>query len=458
MNNTPRNNTTQQEPQVRVTNFDEVSLGFDEATMREEASRCLNCKNAPCRTGCPVGIDIPSFIDKLNQGDKDGALAVISKESLLPAICGRVCPQERQCEEKCIRKLKLGGSVAIGALERYVGDYGLQKGAGDLKPAPSCGKKVAVVGSGPSGLACAADCAQKGMQVTIFEAFHKVGGVLVYGIPEFRLPKEKVVAKEIDKLKALGVEIKLNMVVGKTITMQELQDEFDAIFIGVGAGLPMFMNIPGENLNGVYSANEFLTRVNLMQAYKADSVTPVYCGKRVAVVGAGNVAMDACRTAKRIGGGEVYIIYRRSREEMPAREEEIVHAQEEGIKFCLLTNPVEILGENGRVCGLKCVRMELGAPDQSGRRSPVVIPNSEYILDVDQVIISLGTSPNPNIKNSFKGLNLSPKGTIIVNESEMTNIDGIYAGGDAVTGAATVILAMGAGRKAAKAIAQQLGV
>ncbi|MEG2676239.1 MAG: FAD-dependent oxidoreductase, partial [Clostridia bacterium] len=311
------------------------------------------------------------------QGDKDGALAVISKESLLPAICGRVCPQERQCEEKCIRKLKLGGSVAIGALERYVGDYGLQKGAGDLKPAPSCGKKVAVVGSGPSGLACAADCAQKGMQVTIFEAFHKAGGVLVYGIPEFRLPKEKVVAKEIDKLKALGVEIKLNMVVGKTITMQELQDEFDAIFIGVGAGLPMFMNIPGENLNGVYSANEFLTRVNLMQAYKADSVTPVYCGKRVAVVGAGNVAMDACRTAKRIGGGEVYIIYRRSREEMPAREEEIVHAQEEGIKFCLLTNPVEILGENGRVCGLKCVRMELGAPDQSGRRSPVVIPNSE---------------------------------------------------------------------------------
>lgn len=459
MNNSPRNKTRQQDPAQRIRNFDEVGLGFDYETMKCEASRCINCKNAPCRTGCPVGIDIPGFIKKLTEDDLDGALNVISLSSLLPAICGRVCPQEKQCEERCIRKAKLGGSVAIGALERYVGDYGLQKGAADMKKPPSCGKRVAIVGSGPAGLACAADCALKGMDVTIFEAFHKAGGVLVYGIPEFRLPKEDVVEKEIDKLKALGVEFKLNTVVGKTVTVEELQQQYDAIFIGTGAGLPMFMGIPGENLNGVSSANEFLTRVNLMQAYQKDAITPVYCGQKVAVIGAGNVAMDAARTAKRIGGGDVYIVYRRSREEMPARAEEIEHAIEEGIQLQLLCNPVEMLGENGRVCGLKCVRMELGEPDASGRRRPVEIPDSEFVLDVDQVIVSLGTSPNPLIRKSFDGLEFSKKGTIVVNEEEMsTNIEGIYAGGDAVTGAATVILAMGAGRKAAKAIAEKLGV
>lgn len=459
INNSPRHATNHQDPQERIKNFEEVNLGFDEKTMIEEANRCIGCKNAPCRNGCPVGINIPAFIAHLKENDPDGALSVISEASLLPAICGRVCPQEKQCENNCVRKAKLGGSVAIGALERYVGDYGLAKGtAGYVKPA-SCGKRVAVVGSGPAGLACAADCAQKGMEVTIFEAFHKAGGVLVYGIPEFRLPKEKVVAKEIEKLKALGVEIKLNTVIGKTITVEELQEQYDAIFIGTGAGLPMFMGINGENLNGVSSANEFLTRVNLMQAYKGDAITPVYCGKKVAVIGAGNVAMDAARTAKRIGGGEVYIVYRRSREEMPARGEEIVHAVEEGIQLQLLTNPVEMLGENGRVCGLKCVKMELGEPDASGRRRPVPVEGSEFVLDVDQVIVSLGTSPNPLIKKSFKGLEFTPKGTIIVNEEAMsTNVEGIYAGGDAVTGAATVILAMGAGRKAAKAITEYLGV
>ncbi len=459
MNQSPRHQTRNQDPEVRVCNFDEVGLGFDHETMLAEASRCINCKNAPCRKGCPVGIDIPGFIERLTQDDLDGALDVISLSSLLPAICGRVCPQEKQCENNCIRKAKLGGSVAIGALERYVGDYGLSKGTdGIVKPAP-CGKRVAVVGSGPAGLACAADCALRGMQVTVFEAFHKAGGVLVYGIPEFRLPKEKVVEREIDKLKALGVEIRLNTVIGKTITVEELQQSYDAIFIGTGAGLPMFMGIPGENLNGVSSANEFLTRVNLMQAYRDDAITPVYCGKKVAVIGAGNVAMDAARTAKRIGGGEVYIVYRRSREEMPARAEEIEHAIEEGIRLQLLTNPIEMLGDNGKVCGLRCVRMELGEPDASGRRRPVVVEGSEFVLDVDQVIVSLGTSPNPLIRKSFGALDFSPKGTIVVNEEEMsTNIDGIYAGGDAVTGAATVILAMGAGRKAAKAIAEKLGV
>lgn len=459
MNNAPRNKTRAQDPAQRIHNFDEVSLGFDHETMKCEASRCINCKNAPCRTGCPVGIDIPAFIKRLTEDDLDGALDVISLSSLLPAICGRVCPQEKQCENNCIRKAKLGGSVAIGALERYVGDYGLKKGVADLKKPAPCGKRVAIVGSGPAGLACAADCALKGMDVTVFEAFHKAGGVLVYGIPEFRLPKEDVVAKEIDKLKALGVEFKLNTVVGKTVTVQELQENYDAIFIGTGAGLPMFMGIPGENLNGVSSANEFLTRVNLMQAYKEDAITPVYCGQKVAVIGAGNVAMDAARTAKRIGGGQVYIVYRRSREEMPARAEEIEHAIEEGIELQLLCNPVEMLGEGGKVCGLKCVRMELGEPDASGRRRPVAIEGSEFVLDVDQVIVSLGTSPNPLIRKSFDGLEFNKKGTIVVNEEDMsTNIDGIYAGGDAVTGAATVILAMGAGRKAARAIAEKLGV
>lgn len=459
MNQAPRNTTRQQDPNVRIHNFEEVNQGFDHETMLAEASRCINCKNAPCRNGCPVGINIPAFIHKLTEDDVDGALDVISLSSLLPAICGRVCPQERQCENNCIRKAKLGGSVAIGALERYVGDYGLSKGTDGIRPPASCGKRVAVVGSGPAGLACAADCALKGMQVTVFEAFHKAGGVLVYGIPEFRLPKENVVEKEINKLKALGVEFKLNTVVGKTITIEELQNTYDAIFIGTGAGLPMFMGIPGENLNGVSSANEFLTRVNLMQAFRPDAITPVYCGKKVAVIGAGNVAMDAARTAKRIGGGEVYIVYRRSREEMPARAEEIEHAIEESVQLQLLTNPVEMLGENGRVTGLKCVRMELGEPDASGRRRPVPVEGSEFVLEVDQVIVSLGTSPNPLIRKSFDGLEFSKKGTIIVDEEQMsTNIPGIYAGGDVVTGAATVILAMGAGRKAAKAIAEKLGV
>lgn len=458
MNNSERNKTIHQDPQERVKNFKEVSLGFDEKLMLAEADRCLGCKAAPCRKGCPVGINIPAFIDYLKRNDVLGAVNQISIDTLLPAICGRVCPQEKQCESLCVRKAKLGGSVAIGALERYVGDYALTHGIVPEKK-PDNGKKVAVIGSGPSGLTCAADCAMRGMKVTIFEAFHKAGGVLVYGIPEFRLPKDDVVAKEIDKLKALGVEIRLNCVVGKTITIDELRKEYDAIFIGTGAGLPQFMNIPGENLNGVSSANEFLTRVNLMKAYKEDAITPVYCGKKVAVIGAGNVAMDAARTARRINGDEVYIIYRRGREEMPARAEEIMHAEEEGIKFQLLTNPVEILGQDGKVCGIKCIRMELGEPDASGRRRPVPVEGSEFVIDVDQVIVSLGTSPNPLIRKSCEELKFSPKGTIVVDEETMrTNIPEIYAGGDAVTGAATVILAMGAGRKAAKAIAQQLGV
>ena len=446
-----------QEPEVRIKNFEEVSLGFDDETAGLEAQRCINCKNPQCVQGCPVNINIPGFIAKLKQGDKDGALAIINESSLLPAICGRVCPQERQCEERCVRKLKLGGSVAIGALERYVGDYGLQKGNADIQKPQKNGKRVAVVGSGPSGLACAADCAKAGFDVTIFEAFHKAGGVLTYGIPEFRLPKDKVVQKEIAKLDALGVNFKLNTIVGKTITFEELEDEFDAIFIGSGAGLPMFMNIPGENLNGVSSANEFLTRSNLMGAYKDDAITPIYCGKKVAVIGAGNVAMDAARTAKRIGGGEVYIIYRRGRDEMPARAEEIEHAEEEGIKLVLLTNPVEMLGDK-QVTALKCVKMALGEPDASGRRRPEPIPGSEYEIEVDQVIVALGTSPNPIIKNSANGLfEFAKKGTIVVNEeTNETTREGIYAGGDAVTGAATVILAMGAGRKAAKAIIEKL--
>ncbi len=454
MNTSARHSVRVQDPEKRIKNFDEVSLGFDEATMLAEADRCLGCKNAPCRKGCPVGVDIPAFIARLKENDTEGACATISLDTLLPAICGRVCPQEKQCEAYCVRKARLGGSVAIGALERYVGDYALAHPSEPKKAAPN-GKKVAVVGSGPSGLTCAADCAVNGFDVTVFEAFHKAGGVLVYGIPEFRLPKEKVVAGEIAKLEALGVKFRLNTVIGKTLTIEDLQEEFDAIFIGSGAGLPKFMNIPGEGLNGVGSANEFLTRVNLMQAYREDAVTPVYCGKKVAVIGAGNVAMDAARTARRMGA-EVCVVYRRGREEMPARAEEIDHAEEEGIKFVLLTNPVEIIGENGRVTGLKCVRMKLGDPDASGRRSPVAIEGSEYVIDVDQVIVALGTSPNPLLRKSYEKINYSPRGTIIVDEDTMsTNVDGIYAGGDAVTGAATVILAMGAGRKAAKAIAEK---
>ena len=424
--------------------------------MLEEADRCLHCAAAPCRKGCPVGVNIPAFIARLKEDDLDGAVREISLDTLLPAICGRVCPQEKQCEALCVRKAKLGGSVAIGALERYVGDYALAHPKAPQKAAKR-GKKVAVVGSGPSGLTCAADCAAAGFDVTVFEAFHKPGGVLVYGIPEFRLPKDKVVAKEIANLEALGVTFRLNTVIGKTLTIDDLLDEFDAIFIGTGAGLPKFMGVPGENLNGVGSANEFLTRVNLMQAYREDAITPVYCGKKVAVIGAGNVAMDAARTARRMGA-DVTIVYRRGREEMPARGEEIEHAEEEGIVFELLTNPVEVLGEGGRVTALKCVRMALGEPDASGRRSPVPIEGSEFEMDVDQVIVALGTSPNPLIRKSTDKIEFSRRGTIVVDEETMrTNNDKIYAGGDAVTGAASVILAMGAGRKAAAAIKAKLG-
>ena len=456
MNTSARHPVGVQPAEERIHNFDEVSLGYDHATMLEEADRCLHCAAAPCRKGCPVGVNIPAFIARLKEDDLDGAVREISLDTLLPAICGRVCPQEKQCEALCVRKAKLGGSVAIGALERYVGDYALAHPKAPQKAAKR-GKKVAVVGSGPSGLTCAADCAAAGFDVTVFEAFHKPGGVLVYGIPEFRLPKDKVVAKEIAKLEALGVTFRLNTVIGKTLTIDDLLDEFDAIFIGTGAGLPKFMGVPGENLNGVGSANEFLTRVNLMQAYREDAITPVYCGKKVAVIGAGNVAMDAARTARRMGA-DVTIVYRRGREEMPARGEEIEHAEEEGIVFELLTNPVEVLGEGGRVTALKCVRMALGEPDASGRRSPVSIEGSEFEMDVDQVIVALGTSPNPLIRKSTDKIEFSRRGTIVVDEETMrTSNDRIYAGGDAVTGAATVILAMGAGRKAAAAIKAKLG-
>ena len=456
MNTSARHPVGVQPAEERIHNFDEVSLGYDHATMLEEADRCLHCAAAPCRKGCPVGVNIPAFIARLKEDDLDGAVREISLDTLLPAICGRVCPQEKQCEALCVRKAKLGGSVAIGALERYVGDYALAHPKAPQKAAKR-GKKVAVVGSGPSGLTCAADCAAAGFDVTVFEAFHKPGGVLVYGIPEFRLPKDKVVAKEIAKLEALGVTFRLNTVIGKTLTIDDLLDEFDAIFIGTGAGLPKFMGVPGENLNGVGSANEFLTRVNLMQAYREDAITPVYCGKKVAVIGAGNVAMDAARTARRMGA-DVTIVYRRGREEMPARGEEIEHAEEEGIVFELLTNPVEVLGEGGRVTALKCVRMALGEPDASGRRLPVPIEGSEFEMDVDQVIVALGTSPNPLIRKSTDKIEFSRRGTIVVDEETMrTSNDKIYAGGDAVTGAATVILAMGAGRKAAAAIKAKLG-
>ena len=456
MNTSARHPVGVQPAEERIHNFDEVSLGYDHATMLEEADRCLHCAAAPCRKGCPVGVNIPAFIARLKEDDLDGAVREISLDTLLPAICGRVCPQEKQCEALCVRKAKLGGSVAIGALERYVGDYALAHPKAPQKAAKR-GKKVAVVGSGPSGLTCAADCAAAGFDVTVFEAFHKPGGVLVYGIPEFRLPKDKVVAKEIAKLEALGVTFRLNTVIGKTLTIDDLLDEFDAIFIGTGAGLPKFMGVPGENLNGVGSANEFLTRVNLMQAYREDAITPVYCGKKVAVIGAGNVAMDAARTARRMGA-DVTIVYRRGREEMPARGEEIEHAEEEGIVFELLTNPVEVIGEGGRVTALKCVRMALGEPDASGRRSPAPIEGSEFEMDVDQVIVALGTSPNPLISKSTDKIEFSRRGTIVVDEETMrTSNDKIYAGGDAVTGAATVILAMGAGRKAAAAIKAKLG-
>ena len=455
MNKSERHKVITQDPKERAHNFEEVSKGFDYNLMKQEAERCINCKHRPCTKACPVGVKIPDFIKFLTEDKIDEAVEIIKESNSFPAICGRVCPQEKQCEGSCVRKSKLGGSVAIGALERFVGDYALKKEA-KIKNIEKNGKKVAVIGSGPAGLSCAGDCAKAGFDVTIFEAFHKMGGVLTYGIPEFRLPKKDVVEKEIETLKLLGVKFEMNTIVGKTITIAELQEEYDAIFIGTGAGLPIFMNIPGEDLNGVYSANEFLTRVNLMGAYKKDSITPIYRAKNVAVVGAGNVAMDAARTALRLGAENVYVIYRRSRDEMPARNEEIEHAEEEGIIFLFLSNPIEILGDN-KVEGIKIQKMMLGEKDASGRAKPIPIDGDYSILDVDEVIISLGTSPNPLLKNTCSELNTSNKGTIIVDELTMqTSIENIYAGGDAVTGAATVILAMGAGRQAAKAIKEKL--
>ena len=448
-----KNPMPHQEPDVRNKNFKEVALGYTPETAIDEAKRCLNCKHKPCVSGCPVGIDIPAFIELVAEGDFEGAYEIITKSSSLPAVCGRVCPQETQCEQKCVRGIK-GEPVAIGRLERFVADYHNQNVTEAPEKPVSNGHRVAVVGSGPSGLACAGDLAKKGYEVTIFEALHLAGGVLVYGIPEFRLPKT-IVQKEIDSLKALGVKIETNAVIGKSLSIDELLEEgFESVFIGSGAGLPRFMNIPGENYKGVYSANEFLTRVNLMKAYKNDSTTPILKADRVAVVGGGNVAMDAARCAKRLGASEVYIVYRRSEAELPARAEEIEHAKEEGIIFKLLTNPIEITADENRfVNGMKCVEMELGEPDASGRRRPVEKKDSEFLIDIDCVIMSIGTSPNPLIKSTTEGLETQKWGGIIVDEETgLTSREGVYAGGDAVTGAATVILAMGAGKTAAKAI------
>ena len=444
----------EQDPQIRATNFDEVCLGYNKEEAMEEASRCLNCKNAKCVQGCPVSINIPGFIHEVKEGNFEEAYKVISESSALPAICGRVCPQESQCEGKCIRGIK-GEAVSIGKLERFVADWARENG---MKPAPAAqknGKKVAVIGSGPSGLTCAGDLAKLGYDVTIFEALHEAGGVLVYGIPEFRLPKLDVVANVVENVKALGVKIETNVIIGRSITIDELMEEegFEAVFIGSGAGLPMFMGIPGETAKGVFSANEYLTRNNLMKAFREDYDTPIVRGKKVAVVGGGNVAMDAARTALRLGA-EVHIVYRRSEAELPARAEEVHHAKEEGVIFDLLTNPTEILvNEEDAVAGMKCVRMELGEPDASGRRRPVAIPGSEFVLDVDTVIMSLGTSPNPLISSTTIGLDTNKRKCIIADEETgKTSKDGVYAGGDAVTGAATVILAMGAGKAAAKGI------
>ncbi len=452
-NKIPRVSVREQDPRVRATNFDEVCYGYDGEEARTEASRCLGCKNPRCVAACPVGINIPAFIGKVLEGDMAAASAVIAEDSSLPSICGRVCPQETQCEGSCILGIK-GEPVAIGKLERYVGDWSLENDCKSCDKAPANGHRVAVIGSGPSGLACASDLAKTGYDVTVFEALHKLGGVLVYGIPEFRLPKERIVAREIDSLRELGVKFETDVVVGRTITIDSLLDDegFDAVFIGSGAGLPRFMGIEGENLNGVVSANEFLTRANLMRAYDEGYDTPIYVGKRVAVVGGGNVAMDAVRTAKRLGA-EATIIYRRSEAELPARREEVHHAKEEGIEFRMLTNPTRVLGtDNGWVRGLNCVEMELGEPDESGRRSPVVKEGSDFELECDVVIMALGTSPNPLLKQTTAGLETNRRGCIVADEAGATTRKGVFAGGDAVTGAATVILAMGAGRRAARAI------
>ena len=444
----------EQDPKVRATNFEEVCLGYNEEEAIEEAKRCLNCKNPLCMQGCPVSIHIPDFISKVKEGNIEEAFHVISISSALPAVCGRVCPQESQCEGKCVRGIK-GDAVSIGKLERFVADWAREHQVKAEGAKEKLGKKVAVIGSGPSGLTCAGDLAKLGYDVTIFEALHEAGGVLVYGIPEFRLPKEAVVKKEIENVKALGVKIETNVVIGKSITIDELLEEehFDAVYIGSGAGLPKFMNIPGEQLNGVFSANEFLTRSNLMKAFKEDSSTPIQHGHKTVVVGGGNVAMDAARTALRLGS-EVHVVYRRSEVELPARKEEVHHAKEEGIIFDLLCNPVEIKGdENGNVCGVTCIRMELGEPDESGRRSPVEVPGSEFVIDADTVIMSLGTSPNPLISSTTKGLEVNRRKCIVASdETGATSKEAVYAGGDAVTGAATVILAMGAGKQAAKGI------
>ena len=444
-----KNEMPSQEPNIRNKNFEEVALGYTSEQAIDEAQRCLNCKHKPCVAGCPVSIHIPEFIEKVAQGEFEEAYNIITKSSSLPAVCGRVCPQETQCEQKCVRAIK-GESVAIGRLERFVADYHNAHCTENPVAPESNGHKVAVIGAGPAGLTCAGDLAKAGYCVTIFEALHLAGGVLVYGIPEFRLPKA-IVQKEINNLKAIGVKIETNMVIGKILSIDELFEKgFEAVFIGSGAGLPKFMNIPGENLNGVYSANEFLTRVNLMKAYRDNSSTPIKKASKVAVVGGGNVAMDAARCAKRLGADEVYIVYRRSESELPARLEEIEHAKEEGIIFKLLTNPVAITGDDKmNVTGIRCVEMELGEPDESGRRRPVVKENSEHELPVDCVIMSIGTSPNPLIKSTTKGLDTHSWGGIIADENGLTSREGVYAGGDAVTGAATVILAMGAGKKAA---------
>lgn len=460
-----RNPMPTQEPLVRAKNFDEVALGYTKETAIDEAMRCLNCKNMPCVSGCPVKIHIPEFIAKIREGEFEEAYRIITKSSSLPAVCGRVCPQETQCESKCVRGIK-GESVGIGRLERFVADYHNTFCTEPPKKPQQNGHKVAVVGSGPSGLTCAGDLARKGFSVTVFEALHTAGGVLVYGIPEFRLPKS-IVAKEVEALKQLGVDIQTNVVIGKTLTIDELfESGYEAVFVGSGAGLPNFMGIPGEGLKGVYSANEFLTRSNLMKAYLEKPNTPIMKGGSVAVVGGGNVAMDAARTALRLGAEKVYIVYRRSMEELPARREEVEHAMEEGIEFKLLCNPTEIIGykdeenprepKNDTVVGIKCIKMQLGEPDAKGRRRPIPIENSEFVLDVDTVIMSIGTSPNPLIKSTTDGLEVNSRGGLIVNEDGLTSRTAVYAGGDAVTGAATVISAMGAGKNAARAIAEYL--